>query len=563
MKAENNPIEYWLEDIRRGVVQLPRFQRKETWDHNHVKNFLDTVVIYDRPIGILLTLDVDPKKQPFETRPLEGAESKNETCRIHLLDGQQRLTALWKALNDKYEDRLYFIKFGEEGEKYVCTSIEGITRKSSLWVNDPKEVIDRNYIPLSLLYPKDAVSKIELWFSSIKGHDTDKIVKLRMLATNLWKRVSDKIFPSFSLPQSTTPDDAIDIFISTNTSFVKLTPYNIAVAQFEAKTQDSLQGIVDRIGNEVSGIIDLEGEDDLGDLVLKVACLFQGKMPTYSNYKKLDMVEVNDQQNKILEGIRWATNLINYQRIWKKDFLPTSVPLRVLPALYEYLPKHGDNRAKADRLIRRYIWLSFFTNRYDRQANGRLYSDYGEIKNALVNKTFECASTKTVFSESLPTKDDLMSESWPKTKGIRKRAILAACNHEGGRDIASDRPISPEHNRHYHHIFPKGLFKKLNVMECDSELALNCMLIEGHSNQQWSDRWPGDYILERINESGINDGDKAKNELRQRLESHLLPPDAVLDATENNKNDLDKIYNDFIRQRADLVIGKMKQLCAS
>ena len=59
---------------------------------------------------------------------------------------------------------------------------------------------------------------------------------------NLWKEISDKPFPYLSLPQTTRPDDAIDIFINTNTSFVKLTPYDIAVAQFEAKTQAVLTG---------------------------------------------------------------------------------------------------------------------------------------------------------------------------------------------------------------------------------------------------------------------------------------------------------------------------------
>ena len=68
MQTENKPIEYWLEDIRRGVVRLPRFQRREAWTYKHVENFLNTVILHDRPIGVLLTLEVDPDNQPFETR---------------------------------------------------------------------------------------------------------------------------------------------------------------------------------------------------------------------------------------------------------------------------------------------------------------------------------------------------------------------------------------------------------------------------------------------------------------------------------------------------------------
>ena len=159
MESKNKKLADWLEDIKRGVVQLPRFQRKEAWNHDHVKNFLETVIFHDRPMGILLTLDVDPNNQPFVTRPLEGIDNITEECKTHLLDGQQRLTALWKSLNDKYDDRLYFIKFKVEGEQYICDSIESIIRKNNPWVDNSEEVINRNYIPISILYPKDALDR--------------------------------------------------------------------------------------------------------------------------------------------------------------------------------------------------------------------------------------------------------------------------------------------------------------------------------------------------------------------------------------------------------------------
>ena len=44
------------------------------------------------------------------------------------------------------------------------------------------------------------------------------------------------------------------------------------------------------------------------------------------------------QYIKIQDGIKWATAVINKEKIWKQDQLPTSVPLRVLPALFQYMP---------------------------------------------------------------------------------------------------------------------------------------------------------------------------------------------------------------------------------
>ncbi|MCY4209799.1 MAG: DUF262 domain-containing protein [Gammaproteobacteria bacterium] len=557
MQTENKPIESWLEDIRRGVVRLPRFQRREAWTYKHVENFLATVILHDRPIGVLLTLEVDSVDQPFETRSLEGTVNNGEKCRYHLLDGQQRLTALWKALNDKYEDRVYFVVFKEENESFICNSVKGVSRKTNPWVENLSEAFNKNLIPVSLLNPKVSHSEIEVWLKNVA--DEHQKTVLRELVMNLWKRVSSKPFPSLPLPQSTEPDEAIDIFINTNTSFVRLTPYNIAVAMFEADTQESLQGVVDKVGQEVSGIIDLEGEDGLGDLILKVACLFQNMMPTYGNYRKLDMLELKRQQNKILEGIRWATDTLNKEKIWTERQLPSSVPLRVLPALFRFLPKRGDDRAKADRLVRQYVWRSFVTDRYDRQANDRLKKDYDAIQKALQNKRFQCSDKNTVFAEQLPNKEELLSEGWPRSKGIRKRAVLAICTREGSRDIASNIEISPDEirKRQYHHIFPKGLLRKV---DSNPDLALNCMLIDEPTNQDWSDRWPGDYILERIEQSGFH-GEEAKQELRQRLESHFVPPDAILNAIDGGSASLQQKYEDFLKQRAELIIEKIGILC--
>ena len=555
MQPVNKNIDSWLEDIRRGIVRLPRFQRREAWSYKHVENFLDALIIRNGPIGVLLTLEVDPNRQPFFTRSLEGTENNGELCRTHLLDGQQRLTAIWKALNDLYDDRIYLVKFENRGNEYCAVSIESVT-KNKQWAKSPESLFDCGYLPVNLLYPKDGLIRIEEWI-----RDVGKRVSMgnfRSMIIQLWHQVSSKSFPCLSLPQATSAEDAIDIFINTNTSFVKLTPYNIAVAQFEAATQESLQVLVDKIGQDVSGIVDLEGEDNLGDLVLKVACLFQGKMPTYGNYRNLDMQLLMDQHDKILSGIKWATEIVNKQKIWKERQLPTSVPLRVLPALHQFLPQHGDDRAKADRLVIQYLWRSFFTNRYDRQANSRLKKDYDALRRSLENKKYSCSAE--IFSEPLPKKEDLLSEGWPRSRGIRKRAIIAICNKQGARDVASNVELNSVNNRHYHHIFPRGLFKRLNIKNCDPELALNCMLIDEPSNLDWSARWPGDYILERIENSGLS-GKDAKQELRSRLESHLLPSDIIVNATEDKKKLAANIYKNFLNKRANLVVDRMKELC--
>ena len=77
-------------------------------------------VIRGRPVGAALVLEIGDK-EPFVSRPIAGTTEPTERTTEHLLDGQQRLTALWKALKDHYEDRTYFALLKSKDE---CNQLE-------------------------------------------------------------------------------------------------------------------------------------------------------------------------------------------------------------------------------------------------------------------------------------------------------------------------------------------------------------------------------------------------------------------------------------------------------
>ena len=43
-----------------------------------------------------------------------GAPTPTERVTEHLLDGQQRLTALWRSLHDDYSNRTYLVRFAPD-----------------------------------------------------------------------------------------------------------------------------------------------------------------------------------------------------------------------------------------------------------------------------------------------------------------------------------------------------------------------------------------------------------------------------------------------------------------
>lgn len=106
IEASNRPLHEWLGYVHTGQLALPRFQRFESWGHGEVETLLDSV-LRGRPIGAALVLKTG-NHEPFVSRTIAGAPAPTANVTEHLLDGQQRLTALWKALNDGYENRTYF-----------------------------------------------------------------------------------------------------------------------------------------------------------------------------------------------------------------------------------------------------------------------------------------------------------------------------------------------------------------------------------------------------------------------------------------------------------------------
>ena len=157
MEARNRKLTDWFTRIRTGQILLPRFQRHEAWGHREITSLLESV-LRGLPTGAALTLEIGDD-QPFIARALVGAPAPTERVTEHLLDGQQRLTALWRALHDDYDDRIYLvgIESDEGGDQATVVRAEPTYDKKGkrypLWLEDPAECWKRGWIPLSLCCP--------------------------------------------------------------------------------------------------------------------------------------------------------------------------------------------------------------------------------------------------------------------------------------------------------------------------------------------------------------------------------------------------------------------------
>jgi hypothetical protein len=101
-----------LTDIHTGKLVLPEFQRDFRWETDRTARLLSSVLARF-PTGALLFWSQATSaggKTAVGKRAIDGAPDKNVPTFRFILDGQQRLTALYRALYGASEEERYFVR---------------------------------------------------------------------------------------------------------------------------------------------------------------------------------------------------------------------------------------------------------------------------------------------------------------------------------------------------------------------------------------------------------------------------------------------------------------------
>lgn len=528
MEARNRALPEWFHRVGSGQIRLPRFQRYEAWGHDRVAGLLETI-LRGLPAGATLVLEVGDR-EPFVSRPIVGTPPPTERATEHLLDGQQRLTALWRSFFDNYDDRTYFVKaermLDRNAEVEVLSQPRWM-RKGVLypvWADWPEEIYRRGYIPLRLLRPGDMARETMDWCrAAIGGDNTEALLNLNNQIVGLRERVTTFNLPFLSLPAGTPKHTAIDVFVEMNRSAVQLSAFDIIVAQVEEATGESLHNLVEHIRTRVPLI---DAYASAPELVLSIAALRENLPPTQASFQKLDLSKLVREWDGIVSGIEFALNFLDEERIFDSERLPTVGVLYTLGAVHDCVPRVLDAAGNAKLVLRKYLWRAFATTRYENNAAARSLQDARALRAVISDGQPE--SQVPTFDEAefpLPTVDELKRAGWPKKRDILARCILAVSLRAGGLDIADGTRATRTHlkNREYHHLFPDSLLQNLGGLIAEQAYkALNCALITWNTNRSISAKEPIDYLRERVLSATLGEG-----EIRSRLNTHAIPFDAL------------------------------------
>jgi hypothetical protein len=565
VEARNKKIEDWFSMVKQGHMVLPRFQRHEAWKQTQIVGLLENILRDPPlPIGALLTLEVGDKEL-FYSRPIVGAPDVDTKPSIHLLDGQQRMTALWRALNCDYEDLEVFIRIrddddqedrevesGRDDEDVDAPVVEAVKRwnrkevRQPVWADDAVLTLERGFIPVKILCPgSEGEAALNVWEEAVDeaGELSRDLIKR---VGELRQRVAKYDIPFLSLDAKTGRDTALDVFIRMNTSGTPLKDFDIVVAQLEGATGDSLHDMVEELVEAVPAARDYGRVEDL---ILAVAALLMKKPPLKKTYLDPSFgKEFPDVWERLKIGFKQGIDFLRAEGIFNERCLPADAVVYLACSLWADVPKANmDDGGNARTLIRKAVWRAAFTDRYGKTSATRTYADYKVLRKLVAGKEKHCE----LFDEDfypLPERGQLVLAGWPGRKDRLPRAILSAGLRRGGLDFADGAKITSEnfYDREYHHLYPVGVLGGDRKDERVNR-ALNCALITWATNRRVGAKTPSQYIDERTKKASLGEA-----VVRQRLESHLIPYAALI------KDD----YELFLEARADEVHADMLMLCA-
>jgi len=558
IEARNRPLPDWFTRIRTCQTVLPRFQRFEAWAHTNVVQLFNTI-LQDLPVGAVLILEIG-NEQPFISRTIKGAPSTGERVTEHLLDGQQRLTALWRGLHNNYDDRTYFVFFKPDEETGMPHYVDSLARWTQendkeprpFWANHPKEQWKRRMIPLDLFEPDiSAHQRFREWAKeAIEDQgaresisDSVALIRQQFAGFNL---------PFLSLPVTTKKETALDVFVKMNTSAAPLSTYDIVVAQVEAGMGESLHELVADARTACPAIGSYYRPEDLA---LYTGALLQGRAPSNATYLSKDFgPQALENWKTFLNGVSRAVDFLEQERVFDSARLPTDVVIPVLVALWGIAPASLDAEGRARTILRQYLWRSFFSNRYEKSTNSRALSDFNELKPLVLGqptgipKIFVQADIFDEEQYPLPQQEELIASGWPVRRDRLARAILALALRQGGLDLADGSTATRANlaKREYHHLFPVAHLSRLGISDAEAFRSLNCALVTWRTNRSISDKEPEHYLAERREKNPLGDA-----EVKARLASHLIPYEEMVAGD----------YGAFLKTRASMIHAAMTKLC--
>ena len=455
-----------INDIEKGRIKIPQFQRDFVWSVEKSANLIDSIV-KGYPIGTFIFWKT--KERLRAVRNIGGFDLPTSPAGDYVnfvLDGQQRLTSLFASLKglgvarengriDDYSAMYIDLEAGED-EQIVIVDPEGREATSLIKVTD-------------LLYGG---------FASLAGYPTGYHSKM----DEYRKRISSYLFSIVTIKE-TPIDVATEVFTRINVGGKPLTLFEVMVAKtYDAEKDFDLSVKYDELIERLAII----GYDTLSDAtVLQVVSMLLTKECTRKQILKLDKEEFINIWKPATEAIEKAAEYLrNYYRIPVSQLLPYNS--LVVPFAYFFF-HHQDRPTTSDKqkYLQDYFWRCSLSERFSSSVESKLAHDIKKIDRILKGELPQ-------YNWSTDVSPEYIAENgWFSTSRSFVKAILCLYAYQQPKSFndgsivnISNAWLRQANSKNYHHFFPRAYLKKQGQEEANINHVANITIVDDFLNKR-------------------------------------------------------------------------------
>lgn len=572
---QTQSIKQLILDIDDAKISLPEFQRDFVWEVSKTYDLFDSLVkdifigaiIYGVPSFDIAVREIDNRKKVTKSKKRASLATKtvtkNEIERLNktggnfrlILDGQQRTTALYRAL--KGTDEVWFVAKNED--EIQNTSFENAKLEELLNEITSEEDAERLSIKLS-----------DVWDMEQNDYDEEEIKEKFFFQTayyktyvnddsfdpkyefkkyrNLRKKIADllkseKLLSFYLLDMNL--EKFVVFFERSNTRGVQLNFIDILAAKLYTGNFNLKEKI--KIFNQENPHLVLSPEI----IVRSIAYIKSFPKVIDRNYilTSLNADDFKEWWDKICDFYKVTLDfLFQNNFIISQDWMPfESMIIPLMNFLKEIDGDFHKMNSQQKKFIEYWYWSSVFSQRYSSSSNERIIEDSNILIQIGKGKKINSASFLNKLSKiQILSPEDIYS--FNKKANAVYKGLLNLINFEKGGLLNwnSDAKLSLNSSLEDHHIFPKNYLEKILISEAEKDLidcVANRTLVPKIQNIKIGDQTPSQYIS-KIKEVNAK--------IEKSLENHLIPIELV-------NGQFDKEFNFFMELRANSMFELVKK----
>ncbi|MCW3998883.1 MAG: DUF262 domain-containing protein [Candidatus Bathyarchaeota archaeon] len=362
MKYESMSMRHAVEMIDEKKLLLPHIQRPFVWKYDQVKGFFDSIM-REYPINTLLFWRTREEVQirKFIDNYVEGMNVKetylktseyNNKEKWLVLDGQQRLQALYIALKGTYNGReLYFdllsgrntVIDGKNELKYL---VEYMTKEEADTQNKSKE--HYWFLLKSIVLSDESPTEIKRTILKGMGWTTEETKAVEEIVDDNVGKIKNLFsalelifyYPIDSVANKYTYDEVLEIFVRSNSGGTMLSKSDLMFSLIKLNwdnAEENFENLLSSMNRQGTFFFDK-------DFILKTALVWSGRGAKYevAKFKGIEgektLEYIKDIWPKFEASFRWLQDFLDYSRITSAAILPSYnalIPIIVFAGIHD------------------------------------------------------------------------------------------------------------------------------------------------------------------------------------------------------------------------------------